>query len=117
MTYRVYDYARTDKFGNQRELHIDKALEVTNLSKPNSENDFGEHLVKCDYFTADRVSGEYGGVCNNNSFVSILITDGTGKIENNGDILLFKKGNSLFLPAGSGSFSLHGDYEAIITRI
>ena len=33
LTYRVYDYGRKDKNGNERELHIDKALKVTNLNK------------------------------------------------------------------------------------
>ena len=27
-TYRMYDYDRRDKFGNKRELHVDKALDV-----------------------------------------------------------------------------------------
>lgn len=30
-TYRVFDFNRRDKNGNLRELHIDKALEVSNL--------------------------------------------------------------------------------------
>lgn len=31
VTYRVYDYNRTDKNGNKRELHFDKAVEVMNM--------------------------------------------------------------------------------------
>lgn len=31
-TYRVYDYDRTDIYGNSRELHIDKALQTINFS-------------------------------------------------------------------------------------
>lgn len=31
LTYRMYDYNRTDKNGKPRELHIEKALEVANL--------------------------------------------------------------------------------------
>ncbi|MFQ7394609.1 MAG: hypothetical protein ACLRMX_05390 [Lachnospira eligens] len=27
-TYRMYDYDRRNKFGNKRELHVDKALDV-----------------------------------------------------------------------------------------
>lgn len=29
-TYRMYDYDRRDKFGNTRELHVDKAMDVVN---------------------------------------------------------------------------------------
>jgi mannose-6-phosphate isomerase len=32
LTYRVYDYGRVDAQGKPRELHIDKALEVTNFA-------------------------------------------------------------------------------------
>lgn len=35
LTYRMYDYDRTDKFGKPRELHIEKALEVLNYAKTN----------------------------------------------------------------------------------
>lgn len=31
-TYRVYDFGRVDKNGNARELHIEKSVDVTNLS-------------------------------------------------------------------------------------
>lgn len=33
LTYRVYDYGRTDARGNPRELHIEKALNVMHLGK------------------------------------------------------------------------------------
>ena len=32
-TYRMYDYDRRDKFGNKRELHVDKALDVVDTKK------------------------------------------------------------------------------------
>lgn len=32
-TYRVYDYGRIDSNGNHRELHIKKALQITNLQQ------------------------------------------------------------------------------------
>ena len=33
ITYRVYDFDRVDVDGNQRELHIDLALEALNYEK------------------------------------------------------------------------------------
>ena len=53
LTYRVYDYGRKDKNGNERELHIEKALKVTNLNKFEPitiENCLG----KCEYFTVEK---------------------------------------------------------------
>ena len=38
-TYRIYDYDRRDKYGNPRELHIDKAREVSVLKDMTSECD------------------------------------------------------------------------------
>ena len=32
-TYRMYDYDRRDKFGNRRELHISKAIDVVDVKK------------------------------------------------------------------------------------
>ena len=32
-TYRLYDYERRDKYGNPRELHIQKALDVLDYGK------------------------------------------------------------------------------------
>ena len=37
VTYRIYDYDRKDANGNMRELHIDQAIEVTNI--PHIESD------------------------------------------------------------------------------
>ena len=34
LTYRVYDFGRLDSSGKPRELHIEKALEVTNFDAP-----------------------------------------------------------------------------------
>lgn len=31
ITYRIYDYGRKDVYGNERELHIDKAVEVSDI--------------------------------------------------------------------------------------
>jgi mannose-6-phosphate isomerase len=36
ITYRIYDYNRKDKDGNTRELHIDKAIDVTTYDKTNN---------------------------------------------------------------------------------
>lgn len=33
VTYRVCDYGGKDQTGNERELHVDKALEVTNTNR------------------------------------------------------------------------------------
>ncbi len=115
LTYRVYDYGRIDKNGNTRELHVEKAVEVTDLTPP-KQLDFGNHLAKCEYFTVDVVEDDFIGVCEENSFVSILVLDGKGKINCKYECLSIQKGDSLFLPANSGEFKL-SNVKALITRV
>ena len=56
-TYRMYDYDRKDKFGNKRELHVDKAIDVVDVKKyepfvSDSKDvpEGAEILVSCKYF-------------------------------------------------------------------
>ncbi len=115
LTYRVYDYARVDKNGNTRELHVEKAVKVTDLTPP-KQLDFGNHLAKCDYFIVDVIEDDYSDICDENSFVSILVLDGKGKLNCKDECLSIKKGDSLFLPANSGEFKL-SNVKALITRV
>ena len=61
-TYRVYDYNRKGKDGKPRELHIEKALDVVDLTqapkmKPIPQNDVAL-LAECKYFTVYRMRTE-----------------------------------------------------------
>ncbi len=53
VTYRVYDFGRVGKDGKKRELHIDKAVEVTNRVPISRKNTCYPHIASCDYFTVD----------------------------------------------------------------
>ena len=50
-------------------------------------------------------------------FVSLLITEGSGALHCGGEQVTFRKGDSLFLPAGSGTFSIKGAYQALQTTV
>ena len=125
-TYRVYDYGRLGADGKPRELHVDKAIDVTNCVPPvRSTNPEGELIIndgyssqlltKCDLFNVEKVSvsTEYNTEADNTSFVSILVTDGCGEIDN----IKINKGDSLFIPANYGKFTVSGKAELIITRV
>lgn len=115
LTYRVYDYGRRDKFGKERELHIDKALEVTNLDKFTPLSFEGDVLGKCEYFTAKcyTVSGALTLSTDKSSFASVSCISGEGKI--NGEII--KQGDSFFIPAGYGEYTLLGAMKIIVTTV
>lgn len=116
ITYRVYDYGRVGADGTPRALHIEQALAVTELCPPKTPS-HNSHLAMCKYFTVDMVSGVFDGVADETSFVSLLITDGFGTLSCGDECIPIQKGDSLFLPAGSGSFCLRGDYQALLTKI
>lgn len=123
VTYRVYDYARVGKDGKKRDLHIEKALAVTNRVPIVKDNSAYPHVADCDYFTVDKLNldgtimKKMEGFVSEASFESILILDGKGTILNQGEALPFQKGDSFFLPAGSGIYQIEGVCDALITTI
>lgn len=129
-TYRVYDYGRLGADGKPRPLHTEKAIDVTNCTPPTRptcpegervlENGYSmQKLTACDLFTVTSidVDGVYTGKADEDSFVSILVTDGCGTVSCDGETLSAKKGDSFFLSAGSGTFSVEGALQFLETRV
>ncbi len=125
-TYRVYDYGRLGADGKPRELHIKKAIDVTSCTPPtrdtnpegelvNEDGHSTQLLTKCDLFNVTKVTvnDKFVDIADNKSFISILVTDGCGSI----DGINIKKGDSLFIPANYGEYTVSGKTELIITRV
>lgn len=106
-TYRMYDYDRRDKFGNRRELHISKAIDVVDVKKykpfvsGNSDVPEGaELLVSCKYFECYKyVLGESvytddssdKDICNNDDGNSdIVVKPATDRINISVDTMSFR---------------------------
>lgn len=127
ITYRLYDYGRTDKKGNRRELHIEKALEVATLKssqdlrQPMRVLKFKrgyatELLCRCRYFQVERMmismkqrgeTAELSPV--ENSFQILLCTEGCGVLFwDKGETLNFFHGDCVFVPANSADIRIHG---------
>ncbi len=123
VTYRLYDYGRVGKDGHPRPLHIEKALAVVRRVPAKRSQSAYPHVADCDYFTVDRVNlngterGMMKGTVTEKTFVSVLFLDGSGMISSGKDNLTFKKGDSFFLPAGSGDYWIEGHCDALITTI
>ncbi len=120
LTYRVYDYGRTDKNGNPRELHIDKALKVTSLEKyENSatgiQRSFGELIGASKYFTTTKVvfDGSVLIPMDKNSFKCVTVVDGEGKIGDES----YKAGDSFFLPADDDNVFVFGHGTLIVAEV
>lgn len=82
LTYRVYDYERKDNNGNERELHTDKALMVTNLHRFEPIS-FEDCLGKCEYFTVQKceIDSELLLFTDEKSFHCLTCVKGNGFIE------------------------------------
>jgi len=129
LTYRLYDYNRTDRNGNTRQLHLEKGLAVANLNampEPRqpmrllrySGGTASELLCRCPYFQVERVlvnteqrremaafrpSGD--------SFEVFLFLNGCGTLFCRDSMLQFFKGDCVFVPAGSSEIRLHARTE------
>lgn len=120
ITYRVYDYGRKGADGKERELHIEKALDVTNTSKfvPQALDVITrEGIVKgmSRFFTATLVEadGETAFERDERSFRCFTCLDGEGSV---GDVGI-QKGDSVFVPANYDDFKLSGSFTAIMTTV
>lgn len=117
VTYRVCDYGRLGADGKPRALHIAQALDVTRRSSGVPMPDFGGHLARCEYFTADLLAAPQRTVCGEESFLSLLVLDGEGTVECGGETVTAKKGESLFLAAGSGEVRLGGSLRILAVHV
>lgn len=127
-TYRVSDYGRLGADGKPRQLHIKQAIEVTKTEVPTMPYGnvgdvtlypFGtvRELAKCDYFTAELINLDGNvGVYDNESFISLLVTEGEVLLSYTGGMMSLKKGDSVFVPA-TLKVSLIGTAEIIYTHM
>lgn len=128
-TYRVYDYGRVGADGKPRELHVEKALEVTDTKPVKDTPDYApidldlasvQTIGYCDYFVVNKVDcKDCHGRCIGESFVHILVLEGEGVLETSsseGEKIGLKKGSSVFIPANSGYYKVTGKISMIITE-
>ena len=119
LTYRIYDYMRRDDSGNLRELHLDKAMKVSELKPyepiPRDEKT-PEIIGKCDYFETRKCKVEFTKktlVADDSSFVAVTCVAGSGEIE--GEPLML--GDTYLVPAGYGEFSVSGSCEFLAVSV
>ena len=120
ITYRLYDYGRTDKNGNKRELHIDQALAVINkkagvIRGINAETEDGLLLFASKYFSAYRLEtdGKNTVKSDKGSFRCVTCVCGEGDLDGE----KISAGDSFFIPAGSGEYALFGNMTLIVTAV
>ena len=96
ITYRVYDWERTDNNGNPRELHTELALDAMDYNTYNnyktvyhSELNQTNNILSCRYFTCNILQCNHQiqkDFFNFDTFVIYMCVEGKCKIEYNNDL-------------------------------
>lgn len=119
-TYRVYDYGRVGADGKPRELHTDKALDVTVTAPPTApvlhdSDSITATLAECKYFTVKKhkIAGNMELSVDDRSFSSLLCVEGCATV---GDVEI-KAGECVFIPANYGSVIVSGNATLLESRV
>ncbi|GKU84870.1 mannose-6-phosphate isomerase, class I [Niallia sp. NCCP-28] len=126
ITYRVYDYDRTDGAGNKRELHLERAKQVTTVphqdakteSKETTIGDLAEKkLVEEQYFTVYhwQLNGK-ASLKLTQDFLQVSVIQGKAAITIEGNSFSLEKGSHFLLPSGVQEYVLEGQAEFIVSH-
>ena len=124
VTYRIYDYERTDASGNQRELHTELALDAIDYNLYHNyrttyqlkENESSE-LVHSPYFKTDiiqltsQLEKDYKAL---DSFVIYMCVEGSFTLECNNELMMVNKGETVLLPASIKAVKLSSEKATIL---
>ena len=125
-TYRLYDYDRRDADGNLRELHLERAIDVTIV--PHKETGFIPCVSESDSVTITTfVKSGFFSVYKwdirgtsifsyDDQYLLISVINGEGSLVHNGQRYLLKKGTHFIIPVGLGEFSIKGNCELIVSH-
>lgn len=125
ITYRVYDYDRTDGNGEKRDLHINSAIEVTTYPHQDSIPKQTE-IVNEDLTSTKLIEEKYFSVWHwklegrvfsrlDSDFLLVSVTSGAGKIRVGENESSIKKGDNFILPATIEEYEIQGDMEFVVS--
>ena len=124
VTYRFYDYHRKDADGNERQLHVQQSIDVTNVPADIDQNkEFPQTMlengtktryVDSEFFKVDRYQLNGKNVIKNDEpFMMVSITEGTGIFEGNE----VKKGDHFVICSDQKEVTFDGDMEVMIATL
>ncbi|MDR0811462.1 MAG: class I mannose-6-phosphate isomerase [Paludibacter sp.] len=127
ITYRIYDYKRTDSAGRERELHIEQALDVINFAAcRNPKVHYHRHLneiiplVECNYFTTNIITlnepltRNYGAI---DSFKVYMCVEGQCVFEYADTQTIVNKGDTILVPAAITEINIMPETEATLLEV
>ncbi len=125
VTYRFYDYHRTDAKGNGRELHLEKSFDVTDFTNQSNKvsNPFVQHetttkTVQCEsndfnvdiYDVVDTLTLD----TNNETFMSITFVEKDATILCNGETIDVNYTDTLFIPISCPPLTITGSGRVLV---
>ena len=121
-TYRFYDFHRKDSNGNERELHIDKSMDVVDMSAspeiiytPFDNIPKEKELVNFDEFKVVLVDTDDEYIINpNGRFCTISNVDKKVTVKVDEEEIELDYLNSLFIPANTSNVTVLGNTRLII---
>jgi mannose-6-phosphate isomerase len=125
-TYRVYDYDRVDQNGEKRELHLQKAIDVTTVPDTENKANFQSEVqdgtkittfVEGEYFSVYKweVAGDYHTE-RKAPFLLYSVIKGQGEITTAQETLPVKKGDHFILTAHTTQLTVSGSLELIVSH-
>ncbi len=129
LTYRVYDYGRVDAHGKLRELHLEKALEVTRFNGirsgkipplPMHSPDANKHLLAaCEFFATERWDCDRTTPIESDAseFQLLIILSGYGELHDPESCYPYVPGQAWFLPATLPLTLLHPREATSLLRV
>lgn len=122
LTYRLYDYNRTDARGNKRPIHIEKAMEVINFDSTGQAGKLADiseeevpglvkrQLIVDRYFEVDlyQLDGETHETTAGRRFFCYTFMEGSGRFIYQGGTLQFKMAESVLIPAALKDYVIEG---------
>ena len=116
VTYRIYDWDRVDANGNGRELHTELALDAINYQTTTSKIDYKEvankstAVVDCPYFVTNIIALQETFIWKRTkqAFTVFMCTNGQFEMIVNGEILRYRMGDTILIPACMENLTLRG---------
>jgi mannose-1-phosphate guanylyltransferase/mannose-6-phosphate isomerase len=116
VTYRLYDYQRRDKYGELRELHVDKAMEVVDFHRKDL---MAAGAMECKYFSVEKweIRKEQSFALDDSSFRAFVILNGSGTVQVGEEVLSYKAADCFFVPAGKKTVVFTGSGELLKVQV
>ena len=124
LTYRIFDWNRTDAEGRPRQLHTAQAVDAIDFSVTaddcrcayEPQTNASTPIVRCDYFSANIIKArgvvelDYSAL---DSFVIYACVGGSAEIVADGVAESLKQGEVVLIPAEFGSVTIKGEADVI----